>query len=53
MTVFNTTRMFDYLRSKYGNHDGDEEALTSMAIATGHAELTAQAYYLGIDKMFR
>lgn len=43
--------MFSYLHDKYPDLNEDFDALKSMAITAGHAELTAQAYYLG--KIFK
>ncbi|RNA28306.1 vegetative incompatibility WD repeat [Brachionus plicatilis] len=49
MTVFNTTRMNAYLNDLYPDYDYKFEFLKSMAITSAHAELTAQAYYLGFS----
>lgn len=51
LTVLNTTKTLDFYDSKYSECNGeyDFDALKSMAITTGHAELTAQAYYLGFS----
>jgi hypothetical protein len=54
LTVYNTTKTFDYIRSKFGNSENfneDFDVLKSMAITAGHAELTAQAYYLGFKRI--
>ena len=47
LTVLNTTSQTNYYRSKYCDFNEDFETFKSMVVMTGHAELTAQAYYLG------
>jgi hypothetical protein len=47
VTVLNTTRQINYFRNKFEDYEEDFDTLKSMAITTGLAELTAQAYYLG------
>ena len=51
LTVLNTTETLNLYNQKFGECKGafDFEALQSMAITTGMAELTAQAYYLGFS----
>lgn len=49
LTVYNTTKMFDYIHSRYNGLNEDLDALKSMAVTSGHAELIAQAYYLGFS----
>ena len=51
LTVLNTTRTLDLYSTKFaeGNGQYDFNALKSMAVNTGLAELTAQAYYLGFS----
>ena len=40
--------MFDIYKNKYNKVSDDFDALQSMAVLSGFAELNAQAYYLGI-----
>jgi len=47
LTIYNTTKMFNYHRTKFADYNEDLDCLKTMAITSGHAELTAQAYYLG------
>lgn len=49
MTVFNTSRMNAYVNDMYPEYDDKFEFLKSMAVNSAHAELTAQAYYLGFS----
>ncbi len=51
LTVLNTTPTFHLYSIKFADCQGayDFDALKSMAITTGMAELTAQAYYLGFS----
>jgi hypothetical protein len=49
LTIMNTTKCLSYLKHKFPGHNDDFDALKSMATTTGHAELTAQAYYLGFS----
>lgn len=49
LTVFNTTRMNAYINELYPDYDDKLEFLKSMAVNSAHAELTAQAYYLGFS----
>lgn len=49
MTVYNTTMMNAYVSDKYSMVDDKFEFLKNMAVTTGHAELTAQAHYLGFS----
>ena len=47
--MFNTTKLKRYYDNKFNDRDHLLAALRSMAVACGHAELTAQAYYLGFS----
>jgi hypothetical protein len=47
LTVYNITKPMNYVIEKYPAYDDQLECIKSMALTTGHAELTAQAYYLG------
>lgn len=47
--MFNTSKQLDYLKDKFTDFNEDLESIKSMAIKCGHAELTAQAYYLGFS----
>jgi hypothetical protein len=50
LTVLNTTRQINYFKSKFLNKFREDfENFKSMAITSAHAELTAQAYYLGFS----
>ena len=41
--------MMHYLKDKFGDINEEFDALKSMAVKCGFAELTAQAYYLGFS----
>jgi hypothetical protein len=47
LTVLNTTKPMSYMLDKFPDYDESFDVLKSMVTMTGHAELTAQAYYLG------
>ncbi|CAF0943793.1 unnamed protein product [Brachionus calyciflorus] len=47
LTVYNTVKMNSYMNERYSIYEDKLEFLKSMAVNSGHAELTAQAYYLG------
>jgi len=49
LTVLNTNKQIDYFREKFDDFEEDLENFKSMAINSAHAELTAQAYYLGFS----
>lgn len=48
LSIFNTSKTMNFLQSRLSNYDDHLESLKSMSIMCAHAELTAQAYYLGI-----
>ncbi len=49
LTVLNTTKQIDYFHKSFDGYKEDLENYKSMAITSAHAELTAQAYYLGFS----
>lgn len=51
LTVLNTTKTLDLYNDRYSSCNGefDFDALKSMLVTAGLAELTAQAYYLGFS----
>ena len=50
LTVLNTSRPEQYMRSKFAENGYNDifEVVKSQAVKAAHAELTAQAYYLGL-----